>query len=84
MGAVRLPKILALTFDDFVSAQHTWMGTGKRPLPFDVNYNPKPAYYELLATLQHHPRTRQTRPAAPGAGTSTSGAGGSARGPSYT
>ena len=35
------------------------MGTGKRPLPFDVNYQPKPAYFELLATLQHHPRTRQ-------------------------
>jgi GH35 family endo-1,4-beta-xylanase len=33
------------------------MGTGKRPLPFDVNYEPKPAYYEMLATLQHHPRS---------------------------
>ena len=38
---------------------HTWMGTGKRPLPFDVNYRPKSAYWELLATLQQHPRTKR-------------------------
>ena len=38
--------------------RYSWCGTGKRPLPFDVNLVPKAAYWELLATLQHHPRTR--------------------------
>jgi hypothetical protein len=40
------------------SDRNSWCGTGKRPLPFDVNFVPKAAYWELLATLQHHPRTR--------------------------
>jgi len=34
--------------------RYTWLGSDARPLPFDVNYNPKPAFNEILAVLQQH------------------------------
>jgi len=32
----------------------TWVGTEKAPLLYDVNWQPKPAYTAVLATLQAH------------------------------
>eukprot|EP00040_Diaphanoeca_grandis_P039609 m.259583 g.259583 ORF g.259583 m.259583 type:complete len:455 (+) comp38322_c0_seq1:171-1535(+) len=32
--------------------RHTWIKNSKHPLPFDENYNKKPAYFSMLAKLQ--------------------------------
>jgi endo-1,4-beta-xylanase len=39
--------------------RYTWLWSfnnpthaNMQPLPFDIDYNPKPAYYELVAVLQ--------------------------------
>jgi endo-1,4-beta-xylanase len=34
--------------------KYTWLGSDKHPLPFDENYNKKPAFNSLLAALQAH------------------------------
>jgi hypothetical protein len=30
-----------------------------QPLPFDTSYNPKPAYYELVAVFQAHAEAKR-------------------------
>jgi len=32
--------------------KYTWLSTNQHPLPFDENYNPKPAFESLLTTMQ--------------------------------
>ena len=44
------PRCEALTFWGFTDA-HTWI-SGDRPLLFDVQYMPKPAYYGVLDALR--------------------------------
>ena len=44
------PRCEAVTFWGFTDA-HTWM-SGDRPLLFDAQYQPKPAYYGVLDALQ--------------------------------
>lgn len=34
------------------SDKHTWIGTDEAPLPYDAQYNAKPAYAAMLAALQ--------------------------------
>ena len=34
--------------------KHTWIGSDEAPLPFDVNYNPKPAVAAMINTMLNH------------------------------
>jgi endo-1,4-beta-xylanase len=42
----------------------TWVGTENAPLLWDTNWNTKPAYDAVLATLQAHAAKRQAEAAA--------------------
>lgn len=46
------PRCEAITFWGFTDA-HTWL-TGDRPLLFDAQYQPKPAFYGVLDALRGH------------------------------
>ena len=37
----------------------TWVGSNNRPLLWDEQWQPKPAYNAVLATLQHHAAARR-------------------------
>jgi endo-1,4-beta-xylanase len=37
----------------------TWVGTENAPLLWDTNWQPKPAYYAVLSTLQAHAAKRE-------------------------